>query len=127
MKRGARAVGYLVVAVGLLALAVPAALPAWGARLLTSGGLYVIAVFRVVIGVVLIEAARGSRMPRTLRVFGAVAIAAGLTTPFLGVGRAHAVLDAWLAARPVVVRLFAALAVGLGGLIVYATGDQRRP
>jgi len=127
MKRGARAVGFVVVLVGLLTMAAPAALPGWGARLITPGGLYVIAVLRVVIGVVLIEAARASRMPRTLRVFGAVAVLAGLTTPLLGVASAHAVLEAWLAARPVVVRLLAALMVGIGSLIVYAAGDGPRP
>jgi len=127
MKRGARAVGFVVVLVGLLTMAAPAALPGWGARLITPGGLYVIAVLRVVIGVVLIEAARSSRMPRTLRVCGTVAVLAGLTTPFLGAGRAQAVLEAWLAARPIVVRLFAALMMGIGSLIVYAAGDGPRP
>jgi hypothetical protein len=36
-------------------------------------------------------------------------------------------MEAWLAARPVVVRLFAALMVGIGSLIVYATGDGPQP
>ncbi|MDQ6892356.1 MAG: hypothetical protein M3167_06715 [Acidobacteriota bacterium] len=98
-----------------------------GAGLITPGGLYVIAVLRVVIGVVLIEAARASRMPRTLRVCGAVAVLTGLTTPLLGVGRAHAIMDGWLAASPGMVRLFAAVMVGIGCLIVYAAGDRPLP
>ncbi len=32
MKRGARAVGFVVVFAGLLTLAAPGALPGWGAR-----------------------------------------------------------------------------------------------
>ena len=124
---GARAVGFVVVLVGLLTLAAPGALPGWGTRLITPGGLYVIAVLRVVIGVVLIEAARASRMPRTLRVCGTVAVLAGLTTPLLGVASAHAIMDGWLAARPAVVRLFATLMVGIGCLIVYAAGDGPQP
>jgi len=127
LKRAARGVGYLVVVLGVLGLAAPKALPGWGAHLITPGALYVIAVVRVIVGVVLIEAAKKSRMPTTLRVFGVVAIVAGLTTPLLGVGGAHAVLEAWLAARPLVVRGFAVLMVGVGFLIVRAAGDARRP
>ena len=126
MKRAARAIGFVVVALGVLGLAAPGALPGWGARLLTPGTLYVIAVVRVVIGVVLIEAARGARMPRTRRVGGVVAIVAGLTTPLLGVAGAHAVLEAWLAARPLVVRAFAVVQLAAGFLVVHAAGDARR-
>jgi len=126
MKRAARGIGFLVVVLGVLGLAAPAALPGWGAHLITSGGLYVIAVVRVVIGVVLMEAAKKARMPKTLRVCGVVAIVAGLTTPLLGVAGAHAILESWLAARPLVVRGFALLTVGLGFLIVHAAGDGPR-
>lgn len=127
MKRAARGVGFLVVVLGVLGLAAPGALPGWGAHLVTPGALYVIAVVRVIVGVVLIEAAKKSHLPATLRVFGVVAIAAGLTTPLLGVAGAHAILEAWLAARPLVVRGFAALMVGVGFLIVHAAGERRRP
>ena len=125
MKRAARGIGFFVVALGVVGVAAPEALPGWGAHLITPGALYVIAVVRVIVGVVLIEAAKKSRMPALLRVFGVVAVVAGLTTPLLGVAGAHAVLDAWLAARPLVVRGFAVLMVGVGFLIVHAAGERR--
>jgi hypothetical protein len=120
-------VGFLVVLLGVLGLAAPEALPGWGARLITPGSLYVIAVLRVIVGVVLIEAARKSRMPATLRVCGVVAIVAGLATPLFGVAGAQANFEAWLAARPLLIRGFAAMRVGLGFLIVHAAGDRPRP
>lgn len=86
---------------------------------MTPAGLYAIAVVRIAIGVVFVLAAPASRAPRTLRVLGAIVTIAGLTTPWVGVTRARALLD-WLAgAGPLLIRLDAAVGIALGGFLVY--------
>lgn len=116
-------VGLLVVAVGAVGMAVPDALVAIGRDLVTPTGLYVIAVVRVGIGLVLVLAASTSRMPRTLRVVGGIVIIAGLTTPMFGVDRARAVMDWWVSQGPLFTRFAAVLAVAIGGFIIYAGGS----
>ena len=61
---------------------------------LTSVGLYSVAAFRVVFGLLLIGAAGASRMPRTLQVVGALLIFGGIMIPFIGVDGLHAIFDA---------------------------------
>jgi hypothetical protein len=113
----------LIALSGLISLVVPAG---WGARSGDAGGLYVFAVLRVVTGVLLIEAAAKSRMPRTLRVIGIAAVLAGLATPLLGNPPTIVVLDRWLAAALGVTRAWAALMLVTGVLILYAVGGERR-
>ena len=119
-------VGLLVVAVGAVGMAVPDALVAIGRDLVTPTGLYVIAVMRIAIGLVLVLAASTSRMPRTVRVLGGIVFIAGLTTPMFGVDRARAVMDWWVSQGPWFMRCSAILAVAFGGFIIYAGGSARR-
>ena len=122
-RRAARAAGLLIALSGLFSLIVPGGLADTG----DAGGRYVLAVLRVVTGVLLIEAARKCRMPRTLRLIGIAAVLAGLVTPLLGSDRARAVLQGWIGAAPAVTRLWAALMLVVGAVIVYAVGgDPRR-
>jgi hypothetical protein len=94
---------------------------------LTPRGLYAIAVLRVGIGLVLMLAAPISRSPKTLRVLGAVAIVAGITTPLFGVGRARAIVDWETTQGTALLRVVAALVVALGGFIAFAVAGGRRP
>jgi len=121
-RRAARAAGVLIALSGLISLIVPAGMAGWGAS--SSGGPYVLAVLRVVTGVLLIEAAAKSRIPRTLRVIGIAAVLAGLVTPFLASDRARAVLHDWIGATPAVTRVWAALMLAIGAVIVYAVGGD---
>jgi hypothetical protein len=119
-RRAVRAAGLLIALSGLLSLAVPG----WGAGSGDAGGPYVLAVLRVVVGVLLIEAAAKSRMPRTLRVIGIAAVLVGLVTPLLGSDRARAVLQGWIGAPPTVTRVWAGLMLIVGAIIVYAVGGE---
>ena len=86
--------------------------------------IYVAAVIRFVFGVVLFRAAPASRVPVALRVLGLLIALGGLLTPFIGVSFARVVLGWW--ADPLIVRVWAAGALSLGALIVYATTPTRR-
>lgn len=113
-------VALVVVLVGIVGIVVPDRLLSVGQRVLTTGGLYAIAVLRIGIGLVLWLAAPMSRAPRTLRVLGAVTIVSGLATPLFGVERARAVVD-WEATQgTALLRAGAALLLGLGVFIASA-------
>ncbi|HEY7443451.1 MAG TPA: hypothetical protein VH701_13580 [Vicinamibacterales bacterium] len=119
-------IGVAVAGLGLVGLAAPSQLLDFGRSLLTETGLYVVAAARVAFGLLLLLAARQSRMPRTLRVFGIVVIVAGLTTPLFGVERSVSMFD-WLSAQaPALVRVMATFAVAFGTLVAYAAFPRRR-
>lgn len=86
---------------------------------MTPAGLNAIAAARIALGLVFVFAATASRAPRTLRVFGLMAIIAGLMTPWFGVARARAVLDWFASAGPLVMRLNAVVGMAIGGFLVY--------
>ena len=92
---------------------------------LTYVGLYVAAAVRVVFGLVLTAAASASRLPKTLRILGVLMVVAGIITPVFGVERARAVVDWWSAQGPAFMRAWAALAVVMGLVIVFAVAPRR--
>ena len=68
-----------------------------------------------------------SRVPRTLRGFGAFVVVAGLATPFFGLERTRAILD-WLATQgTALIRVGAVLALAIGASIAFAVAIGRRP
>lgn len=121
-------IGVLVILGGAFAVAAPpGALVALGRSVTTPGGLDAIAALRVALGLVFVLAARASRTPRTLRVLGIIVIIAGLTTPWFGVARARAVLE-WGASEGVwFTRLVAAMALAIGGFLVYVFRSPASP
>jgi len=91
----------------------------------TQSGLLAIAVLRSAIGIILIMAAPRSRAPKTLQVFGALLLLAGMVTPLFGVERSKAVLD-WEAAQgPILVRGWAIVAVALSGALAFVMKPVR--
>jgi len=125
MKTLALLVGILILSLGLVGVIMPGALVTLALHAVTQTGLYVVAVVRAAIGFVLIGAASTSRKPATLRTFGFVALIAGLTTPFVGIERAQAMMNWWLSMDPIVMRLAAAFVVAIGSFIVYAVTGRR--
>jgi hypothetical protein len=113
-------VAGVVVALGVAFVVFPDILIASRRSYMVSpGGLYGEAGFRVGIGLVLMLTAWASRVPGTLRAIGAVVLVVGLATPFFGVAAARARLD-WEAAHVTFLRVEGALIVCLGGIIVSA-------
>ncbi|MFB3819727.1 MAG: hypothetical protein ACE147_18885 [Candidatus Methylomirabilales bacterium] len=75
---------------------------------------------RLLIGVVMLAAAPGTRLPRFVLAAGIVTLLSGLLSPLLGHDRLVR-MAAWWARRPDgLVRLWGLLAFALGLLIVYA-------
>lgn len=119
-------IGLILVAQGILGIAAPGVFLKTLRFITAPPMIYLAAVIRVVFGVVLVRAASGSRAPLFLRVFGVIIVIGGLLTPFLGIQFAHFILDWWSAAGPALVRVFAAVSLALGILVVYAVAPSRR-
>ena len=120
-------VAFFVALIGLIGVVVPDRLVTIGPYLVTPVGIYVAATLRIGIGLVLARVAPVSRAPRTLRIFGVIAVIAGVVTLFLGTERAQAILEWWSAQGPGFIRLWAGLPLVLGGFIAYAVVPGRRP
>jgi hypothetical protein len=115
-----------IMVVGIVGLVAPDRLMAAGRFVITPIGLYAIAVLRVGMGLVLMLVAPTSRVPKTLRAFGAVVLVAGLTTPFFGVDRVRGIAD-WEAAQgPAFLRGVAGVLVAIGSFIAFAVAAGRR-
>jgi hypothetical protein len=118
-------IGAFALIVGVIGVTVPSALMKAADYATTPIGLYAAAALRIGIGIVLFLVAPTTRAPKLLRVFGAIAIAAGVFTALVGVDRARAIL-AWETAHgSILIRLSAVLALVFGGFIVFAVTSRR--
>jgi hypothetical protein len=126
VKTLAIAVGLLIAALGLAGVVAPQILETISNAFMSESGLIAAAIIRIALGLVLMLAARGSRSPAFLRALGLFAVVAGVITFFLGVERAHQIQLWWLAQGPILIRLFPALALVFGLLIVLAVIPRRQ-
>lgn len=126
MRTPALFFGLFVLVVGVLGFLVPDTYLIIARGSATPVGLYVVALVRVAVGLVLVLAAPGSRSPTGLRVLGAVSFLAGLVTPLIGVSRARSFVEWWSVQGPLVMRAWALIAVAYGVFVVWAvTGTER--
>jgi hypothetical protein len=86
----------------------------------TPAGLYFASAFRVVLGVLLFLLAPSSKAPDFIRIFGVVAVVAGVVTPLVGLERVGRIMEWWTAKPDAVLRLWAAFALSLGLSLVWA-------
>ncbi|MEK6757450.1 MAG: hypothetical protein AABZ02_14960 [Bacteroidota bacterium] len=82
-----------IVALGVFGIIAPSRLLAVARSFQTPAGLYFAAVFRFVLGVALLLAARTSRSPQIVYLLGLIILIAGLMTPFFGLERFRRLLD----------------------------------
>jgi hypothetical protein len=115
MKIIALVLAALLILVGLTGVLWPEGLMDLMKYSFTSTGIYVAAIARMVIGALLLLAARATRTPRTVRVIAIIIFIAGVATALMSVERAHLLKDWWLARGPDALRVAACfpLAVGL--------------
>jgi hypothetical protein len=118
-------VGLLLVLQGLLGMVAPDAFVGVVRYFQSPSVVYVAAALRIAIGIVLLCAATGSRLPSFLRVFGVLIVIGGVLTPFVGVQFAHTILALWASRGPGLVRLFAAVSLALGLFTAYAISPKR--
>ncbi len=112
--------GLLIFVVGGMGMAAPGWLMALISRFRSREGFRAAAAIRVVMGIVLILAAGGTRAPRFLQVIGWITLAAGLLLPLIGLARYEAIIDWWLA-RPEGARFaWAGAAVAFGASLIWA-------
>ena len=117
--------GLIAFGVGVADLVSPEIFLTIGRDVLTPAGLYFIAFVRVGLGLLLLGAAKTSRMPRAVRILGAVVLISGIATPIFGLQRSLSVLN-WAAQDPLVTRFAGLLLVTLATLMIYATRPVRR-
>ena len=87
--------------------------------------LYTAAAIRMVMGLVVILAARGSRAPLAMRALGALMSLQGLTATALGPEHARAVLEFETKQGHAILRLGAAVALAAGVFMAYALTGHR--
>jgi hypothetical protein len=113
-------VGLVIAAIGLLGLVSPRRLIRLVKSALTPTGLYSAAGIRVLLGVALWFAAPTSRAPDALRILGALAVAAGLLTPFVGLERSRKLLEWWGSRGGGFTRVWSCFAFAFGLLLIYS-------
>jgi len=126
MKIGALAIGVFIVLLGAIGLAAPHMFFVIIGWFQVPPTIYVAAVIRFAVGLVLVFAAPKSRMGTILMVLGVLVALGGALTPFIGERGARVILNWWSAGGPMVVRMWGAATVAIGILIVYAVAPTRR-
>jgi hypothetical protein len=121
MKAIALALAALMILLGLTGVLWPEGVMGLAKYSFTATGLYVIAVARMLLGALLLLAARATRTPKTVLVIGLLIFVAGIATALMGVERAKLLGD-WLLDRgPDFLRLAACLPLAAGCFIAVAT------
>ena len=115
-------IGYLVIAIGVIVLAVPGRFKGLLDRLVTTKKLYIAVLLRVVFGVLFLLAAAETRWPMFVTIMGVFFIFAGVLVPQLGKARIKALAQWWIDRGNTVIRLWALIAMALGAVTVYAAG-----
>ena len=126
MKILAFAIAVLMIAMGLSGIVWPEGLLKVGHYSFTHLGLYIVAILRVTIGLVLFLAAPASRAPKTLRVIGVIVCIAGVATALLTIEWAQMLMDWWMTHGLGFIRVAAIVVLAIGSFIAYATAPRRR-
>jgi hypothetical protein len=105
---------------GIWGALAPSRIVDFATRFGTQGGLWFAAAVRVVFGLALWFAAPASRAPLLLQVLGVITLVAGVTLPFIGVGRFKALLDWWTKLSPTAMRFSCVFAIAFGAAVLWA-------
>jgi uncharacterized protein YjeT (DUF2065 family) len=117
-------IGLLIVVQGLVGLAAPEFFARLIGEIQTPPIIYAAAFVRVLIGAILLRAARTSRAPKLLMLLGILIVIGGALTPVFGVQFGQLILG-WWSQSTAIVRYFGVAAVAIGSFILYSTA--RRP
>jgi hypothetical protein len=114
MKKIVLVIAGLLVALGLTGVLYPEGLMGLVKYSFSPTGIIVVSVARIVIGLLLVFAARGSRIANTVRVIGAIIVVAGIAGFFLSPERAQTLASSFLDKGPDRLRLIACLPLAVG-------------
>ncbi len=121
----ARAAALLILGLGIVALTRPDWFAAIVASLQPPPWLYLAALLRFGIGVVLLAASDQSRARLGVFFLGFVMVLGGVVTPFIGQGLARPILDAWLDGDGAIVRGWGIAATTLAAFILWALAPRK--
>jgi len=124
LKLLATVVSLGIAALGVVGVIAPDLLLQFAHVVILPPAIYGVAVIRVAFGALLMLVASGSRVPRTLRVVGALIVVAGLVTPFLATVRLDEAFT-WLSGHRNLFRVLAAAPIVAGALLAYAINPSR--
>ena len=119
------AFGVIIAALGLLGAIAPGVMKAIASFFRRPGSHYVAAAVRFVLGLLLIIGGPYCRpeyySQEIVRWFGVFTVAAGVLILLVGQNQLLKFIDWWLARPPLFMRLWAIIAILLGGYLVYAS------
>ena len=119
-------IGLLLAGLGIFGLAAPADFVALIGAVQARSNIYFLAALRVVIGVVLLLAAGGSRTPFVLGTLAVLIILGGLITPFMAAPLRQAA-QRWVAGgSSVPLQVWAGIALVIGSFITFVTMPRRK-
>jgi|ERR1051326_613576 hypothetical protein len=110
-----------MIALGATGFVAPDVLVGIARRFASPVGIWIAAALRVVLGVALIFAAPGARVPTTMRVVGILVVIAGLLTPVFELSWFRGFLEWWFGHM----RLWAGIAVVVGAALAYGVSPAR--
>jgi uncharacterized protein YjeT (DUF2065 family) len=113
-------VGALIALIGLAVIIAPVALKKVLWALIESDRFYLIAIARIVIGVLFLLAARETGSRLFISIVGVSLILAGLLIPVLGRTRTRAVAEWWMKKSDGILRLWGLMALVLGAALIGA-------
>ena len=126
MKIIAIGIAALLILVGLTGVLWPEGLLQLMKYSFTSTGIYVAAITRMVLGALLLVAARATRTPKTIRVIAVIIFLAGVATALINPERAQLLKDWWLSHGPDALRIAACFPLAVGFFILVATLTKPR-
>lgn len=113
-------VGLFAAGMGILGLAYPARMSALVAPWASPAGLWGAAGLRLVFSVALWFAAPASRTPLVFQILAAIALAAAMVLPLLGLDRFKALLAWWLSQPRALQRAWLAASTAFGAFLLWS-------
>src|SRR3979409_1347061 len=107
MKIIALLIATLMILLGLVGVLWPEGLMDFAKYTFTATGIYVAAIVRMALGILLLVGAKATRTPKTVRVIALIILVAGVATALITVERAQLFRDWWLGRGPDALRIAA--------------------
>jgi hypothetical protein len=112
-------ISVLVACLGVYGIISPSGLMAFASRWRSRAGFWIASIFRIGFGLILWLAAPSSRFPLALQILASLGIVSGIMIPFIGFARYQSFLLWWSRRSPLFVRVWAAVAIVMGGFILW--------